>query len=178
MKICFVGPPSLTEPAEPSAGYRDEIAGLAEMAPIGILTLAAVLEQHGLVPRIVDLNRFYYDHLLARAAGHSKEDLCAYAAARLAGLADDLYAMGTISSSYPLTVRIARELKRLRPDATIVLEGRRPPWWTCLHWRPFSSLMSLFAARRRSRYRHSSGPFQVNGRSIQFLASPIVAAIA
>ena len=123
MKICFVGPPSLTEPAEPSAGYRDEIAGLAEMAPIGILTLAAVLEQHGLVPRIVDLNRFYYDHLLARAAGHAEEDLCAFAAARLARLGDDLYALGTISSSYPLTVRIARELKRLRPDATIVLGG-------------------------------------------------------
>lgn len=123
MKICFVGPPSLTEPVEASAGYRDEVARLAEMAPIGILTLAAVLEQQGLVPRIVDLNRFYYDHLLARADGHAEENLCGYAANRLARLGDDLYALGTISSSYPLTIRIARELKRLRPDATIILGG-------------------------------------------------------
>jgi radical SAM superfamily enzyme YgiQ (UPF0313 family) len=123
MRICFAGPASLTEPVEPSADYREEIARLAEMAPIGILTLAAVLEQHGLAPRIVDLNRFYYDHLIARASGDAVDDLCAYAAARLARLGDDFYGLGTISSSYPLTIRIARELKRLRPEATIILGG-------------------------------------------------------
>src|SRR5271163_4452880 len=114
MKICLVGPASLTEPVEPSLGFREEIALLAEIAPIGILTLAAVLEQQGTVPRIVDLNRFYYDHLLARADNSAKEDLCAYAAARLAQLGDDIYGLGSISSSYPLTIRIARELKSLR----------------------------------------------------------------
>src|SRR5271163_2024285 len=120
MKICLVGPASLTEPVEPSLGFREEIALLAEIAPIGILTLAAVLEQQGIVPRIVDLNRFYYDHRLAQAGSDAEKDLCAYSAARLAQLGDDFYGLGTISSSYPLTIRIARELKRLRPDATII----------------------------------------------------------
>jgi radical SAM superfamily enzyme YgiQ (UPF0313 family) len=123
MKICFVAPGSLTEPVEPSPDYHEEIALLAETAPIGILTLAAVLEQQGLIPRIVDLNRFFYDHLLARTGNGAENDLCAYAAARLANLGDDLYGLGTISSSYPLSIRIARELKRLRPDTIIILGG-------------------------------------------------------
>jgi hypothetical protein len=123
MRICFVAPPSLTEPDEPSPDYRAELSTLAENAPTGILTLAAVLEQRGIVPAIIDLNRLYYDHLLwSRGEGHN-DDLCAYAAGRLAALDYDLYGLGTICSSYPLTIRIADALKRLRPGALIVLGG-------------------------------------------------------
>lgn len=123
MRLCFVAPASLTEAAEPSPDYRDELGLLAEIAPLGILSLAAILEQRGLAPRVVDLNRFYYDHLLARQRGAYDADLCFYAAEHLAALDHDLYGFGSICSSYPLTIRIARELKRLRPGALIMLGG-------------------------------------------------------
>jgi radical SAM superfamily enzyme YgiQ (UPF0313 family) len=91
----------------------------AEHAPIGILSLAAVLEQRGTVPQVVDLNRLYYHHLRSEDSG----DFGASVTSFLESLRCDVYGFGTLCNSYPLTIRVARELKSKCPSANIVLGG-------------------------------------------------------
>ncbi len=78
---------------------------------LGLLSLAAVLQPRGLVPQIVDLN------LLGEGACEQE------AIAAILDTAPDVVGFGSICSSYPLTLRIAAEVKRLRPSVVIVLGG-------------------------------------------------------
>jgi radical SAM superfamily enzyme YgiQ (UPF0313 family) len=97
------------------------ILRLAEHAPVGILTLAAVLAQAGRPPDIVDMNQLYYEFL--REAPEPTVDFCSYSVDRLLALNFDVVGFGTICSSYPLTLRIAEGVKRARPQTRIVLGG-------------------------------------------------------
>ena len=123
MKVCLISAPTANEFDDPEIVESDAMRMIAEHAPLGILSLAAVLEQNGAAPEIVDLNRLYYEYLRADDSLRAGVDFTAYAASHLEALSLDFYGFSTICSSYPLTLRVARELKRLRPETVIALGG-------------------------------------------------------
>lgn len=120
VKVCLVSPPTITDLEDRYLAESEAVRIIAEHAPIGILTLAAVLEQQGLSPRIVDLNSTYYEYLRCT---RKQGDFCKFAAKKISSCASGVFGFGTICSTYPLTLRIAREIKRTSPDASIVLGG-------------------------------------------------------
>jgi radical SAM superfamily enzyme YgiQ (UPF0313 family) len=120
VRFCIVSPPTVTE-YEKELAESETVLRLAEHAPVGILTLAAVLDELGRPPEIVDLNRLYYDYLRSAAAAES--DFCAYAVDQLLTRDFDVAGFGTICSSYPLTLRIAQGLRQARPGVRILLGG-------------------------------------------------------
>lgn len=84
-------------------------------APLGVLTLAAVARNQGHIVQFADLD--YLSH-------HLPVDHFAVEAANwIADARADLYGFGTICDSYPLTLRVAREVARLCPAAKIILGG-------------------------------------------------------
>jgi radical SAM superfamily enzyme YgiQ (UPF0313 family) len=119
MRICLVSPPTATEFEDPAIAESEAIRLISERAPVGILTLAAVLEQQGASPQVVDLNRLYYAWL--RSPGGL--DFCGYAARRLLAESADAIGFGTICSTYPLTIRIAGKIKHARPEIPVLLGG-------------------------------------------------------
>jgi len=123
LKVCLVGPPTVTDFEDPEVAESEAIRLIAEHAPIGVLSLAAVLEQCGASPQIVDLNRLYYSYLRAPGETASRTDFCSYVAAELDQLAFDVLGFSSICSSYPLTIRIAEQMKRRRPGVPIIFGG-------------------------------------------------------
>lgn len=123
LKVCLVGPPTVTDFEDPEVAESEAIRLIAEHAPIGVLSLAAVLEQHGAAPEIVDLNRLYYSYLRVPGGTGSTSDFCTYVATELDRLTFDVLGFSSICSSYPLTIRIAEEMKRRRPDVPIIFGG-------------------------------------------------------
>ncbi len=137
MKLCLVSPPTVTEFSKTIA-ESDAILRLAEHAPVGVLSLAAVLDELGRPPTIVDSNMLYYDYLRSTTADSANSavstvsadsgvaahaDFCSYAVNHLLTLDFDVIGLGTICSSYPLTLRVAEGVRAARPEATIVLGG-------------------------------------------------------
>src|SRR2546423_13459653 len=90
LKVCLVGPPTVTDFEDPEVAESEAIRLIAEHAPIGVLSLAAVLEQHGASPQIVDLNRLYYAYLRARAERSAASDFCTYVAGELQSIPFDV----------------------------------------------------------------------------------------
>lgn len=90
--------------------------------PLGILTLASLLGRAGVPTSVFDLNGLVR-RLCFEAPDELDGDLCRLAAPAIAGLQADIFAFGTICSSYPMTIRVAREVKRLRPETRIVFGG-------------------------------------------------------
>ena len=123
LTVCLVGPPTVTDFEDPEVAESEAIRLIAEHAPIGVLSLAAVLEQHGVSSQIVDLNRLYYAYLRSPGDPSAKPDFCSYVAAELLNFEFDVLGFSSICSSYPLTIRIAREMKRLRPEVPIMFGG-------------------------------------------------------
>jgi radical SAM superfamily enzyme YgiQ (UPF0313 family) len=94
---------------------------MGELAPVGILSLAAVLEAKGLQPQVVDLNRVYYSWL--QDCDRDNTDFCRFAGAYFAARDFDFFGFSTVCSSYPLTLRIAAEVKRAHPNSVVALGG-------------------------------------------------------
>ena len=122
MQVCLVNSATGAEFSDPTefgiVPLREEVSE----PQLGILSLAAVLEANGMQPRIVDLNQIFF--ALADSDAPGKIDEFATIAARqLANLGMDVYGFGTICSAYPVTIRIAKELKRLNPTCTIIFGG-------------------------------------------------------
>src|SRR5205807_8106430 len=69
-----------------------------------------------------DSNDWYCEYL---RCGDRRRNLTFsdYAADRLAFLDADLYGFSTICNSYPVTVQIAEQLKRLRPGSVVLFGG-------------------------------------------------------
>ena len=120
--VCLVGAPTVTE-FEGTVTSRGQAEHLnADHPPLGILSLAAVLEEKGIAHQLFDLNRLFYEWVCAESAG-CEGRFFPLAVRALQSVRADVYGFGTISSSYPLTVRLAREIKRAHPDAAIVFGG-------------------------------------------------------
>jgi radical SAM superfamily enzyme YgiQ (UPF0313 family) len=95
----------------------------AERAPVGILSLAAVAERRQIVPQIVDLNGLFFEYSWPGNNYYRHGDFCSFAVEQLSRVDFDLIGFSTMCSSYPLTLRIAREIRRTHPRAAIVLGG-------------------------------------------------------
>ena len=122
MKFCIVSPPTVTE-FDKDLAETDAIRHLAEHAPVGVLTLAGVLDAAGRPLEVVDMNVLYYDYLHSEAWDDPAVDFSDYAVADLSRRDYDVIGFGTICSSYPLTLRIATGLRQARPEAPILLGG-------------------------------------------------------
>jgi radical SAM superfamily enzyme YgiQ (UPF0313 family) len=121
VKVCLVSAPTANQFDNRQVGETDAARIMGELAPIGILSLAAVLEARGLQPEVVDLNRVYFEW-----RQHSKpneDSFCRFAGSRLAARECDFFGFSTVCSSYPLTLRIAAEVKRLHPESVVALGG-------------------------------------------------------
>ena len=123
MRVCLISPPTVTEFEDRQVAESEAVRLVAEQAPIGILTLAAVLEERGIDVQVFDLNKLYYTYLYSRAQGRRALDFCAYVTQSLASLSFDVFGFGSICSTYPLTIRIAHGVRNSHPHATIMLGG-------------------------------------------------------
>jgi radical SAM superfamily enzyme YgiQ (UPF0313 family) len=126
MKLVLITPVTieLTSPEQ-----KTRIVGLEDSLyepSLGILTLASVLEEAGISPLVFDLNGFVRDACL-ESDSRVERDVMRSAAPAIACLDADVFGFGTICSSYPLTIRIAEEVKRLRPHAKIIFGGPQAP---------------------------------------------------
>lgn len=121
MKVCLISAPTANQFGGLAVGEADAARIMGELAPVGILSLAAVLEAKGLNPEVVDLNRLYYSW--SQDSSHNKADFCRFAGAWFADRDFDFFGFSTVCSSYPLTLRIAAEVKRAHPDSVVALGG-------------------------------------------------------
>ena len=61
MRICLLSAPSITYDGDDTDNRRSQ--RISETPPLGILTLAAVLERLSITPVIIHLNRLYREYL-------------------------------------------------------------------------------------------------------------------
>ena len=121
MRVCLVGAPTAHEFDDCALGEADALRAIAEHAPLGVLSLASVLEERGLHPEIVDLNRLYYD--FRRRNDEDENDFSHFAASYFRERQFDFVGFGSVCSSYPITLRIACEVKRQNPDSVVAFGG-------------------------------------------------------
>jgi radical SAM superfamily enzyme YgiQ (UPF0313 family) len=120
MKFCLVSAATINEfRFDELNSDEDE----KERVPLGVLCLASVLESKGIATDVVDLDRLFSAWLARDNGDCENRDFSAYVAARLASTDLRFFGFSSICSSYPLTLRIAAALKRLRPDVHITLGG-------------------------------------------------------
>src|SRR5215470_1687989 len=122
MRVCLIGPPTITELNEQQLADDEVKQIIAENAPLGLLSLAAVLERQGVLPHVVDLNHRYSQFVKA-AGKESEADFVTTVIRELEGFEFDAFGFSTICSTYPLTLRLAKELRRVRPEVRIILGG-------------------------------------------------------
>src|SRR6478736_8150673 len=123
MKVCLISAPTANKFDQRAVGEMEAARIMGELAPVGILSLAAVLEAKGLQPEVVDLNRIYYDWLQQSNRSNAEADFCSFAGSYFAARNFDFFGFSTVCSSYPVTLRIAAEVKRAHPKSVIVLGG-------------------------------------------------------
>src|SRR5712691_2918184 len=121
MKICLISAPTANQFDNRPVGETEAARIMGELAPVGILSLAAVLEAKGLQPEVVDLNRIYYDW--RHTSKQYRSDFCSFAGTYFACRDFDFFGFSTVCSSYPLTLRIAAEVKRAHPKSVVALGG-------------------------------------------------------
>ena len=121
MKVCLISAPTANGFGNRAVGEMDAARMMGELAPVGILSLAAVLEAKGLQPEVVDLNRVYYSWV--QDSTRDETEFCSFAGAYLASRDFDFFGFSTVCSSYPLTLRIASEVKRAHRKSVVVLGG-------------------------------------------------------
>jgi radical SAM superfamily enzyme YgiQ (UPF0313 family) len=121
MRVCLVGAPTAHEFDDHPIGEAEARRAIAEHVPLGVLSLAAVLEHQGLRPEIVDLNRLYYDF---RCKNEKNEnDFSRFAASHFCEHQYDFIGFSSVCSSYPITLRVACEVKRQHPDSVVAFGG-------------------------------------------------------
>jgi radical SAM superfamily enzyme YgiQ (UPF0313 family) len=121
MRVCLISAPTANQFDNGPVGEQDAARIMGELAPVGILSLAAVLEAKGLEPQVVDLNRIYYQW--RQHSSPDESDFCRFAGSYFAALDCDVFGFSTVCSSYPLTLRIAAEVKQQHPESLIALGG-------------------------------------------------------
>src|SRR5258708_25898240 len=104
MKVCLVGVPTANEFDDRTMGEADALRAVAEHAPLGVLSLAAVLEERGLRPEVVDLNRLYYN--FRRSSQQNEDYFSRFAAAYFRQRQFDFVCFCSVCSSSPATLRI------------------------------------------------------------------------
>src|SRR5689334_24099893 len=103
-------------------------------AQLGVFTLAALLRRQGYNPQIINLDDLFFDFVRQdksrpsiQRKGHRRsidtqpELFFPFVARHLPCDAFDLFGLSSICSSYPLTLRLAEEIRRRNPRAKILL---------------------------------------------------------
>jgi radical SAM superfamily enzyme YgiQ (UPF0313 family) len=121
VNICLVTAPTATEFKGLEELSSRSVRWAASQPQLGILTLTAVLINRGDHPRIVDLNRAYFDW--AESSCLDSTGFAEHAARIIVARDAVVYGFGSICSSYPLTIRIAEAVKALRPESAILFGG-------------------------------------------------------
>ena len=123
MKVCLISPTTVGQFTEQQVRESEALRLISEHAPLGILSLAAVLSLQGAAPHILDLNRLYYDFVKPGSHRREGEDFVSHAVRSLEPMKFDVFGFGTICSTYPMTLRLAEGVRRTHPEAAIVLGG-------------------------------------------------------
>jgi radical SAM superfamily enzyme YgiQ (UPF0313 family) len=123
MGIALISAPTVTDFGSLEEIHNIQVRASASEPPLGILTLAAVLEETQWAPFIIDLNQTFFDFADAPQSVRRQAEFVDFAASTIARNAADVYGFSTICSSYPLTIRIAGALKAIRPSSVIVFGG-------------------------------------------------------
>jgi radical SAM superfamily enzyme YgiQ (UPF0313 family) len=120
MKVCFVSALTTADfgDSELTLGLDQKDTG----PPLGVLSLAAVLCERGINVQFVNLNKLFFD-FIKTDENDKPSDLLTFVVQNLESLSFDILGLSTICSSYPLTLRIAREVKRFHPNIQIILGG-------------------------------------------------------
>ena len=107
-------------------------------AQLGVLTLAALLRQQGRDPYIVNLDDLFFEFVrldktrpsinrdksvAPLVESPSSESFFSFVARHLPIENFDIFGLSSICSSYPLTLRLAQEIRRTNPHAKIILGG-------------------------------------------------------
>jgi len=122
LKICLINSPTGAEFLDRVEFVDAELRKTSCSPQLGVLNLAAVTEKLGIATGIYDCNRAFFR--LADAAGEcGVAEFATEAAHQIAASHADVYGFSSICSAYPLTLRMARIVKKLQPDATILLGG-------------------------------------------------------
>ncbi len=98
-------------------------------AQLGILTLAAILRKEGFSCQVVNLDDLFLAFLKEQHQsvegedGRNDEFFLPFVVEHLKTLRFDVFGLSTICSSYPLTLRLAAEIKKINPKSKVVLGG-------------------------------------------------------
>jgi radical SAM superfamily enzyme YgiQ (UPF0313 family) len=120
MDVCLVSALTMSDFGDPELTLASDQRHT--YPPLGILSLAAILCDRGITPQIVNLNKLFFDFLNSHW-GMRPSDLLTFVIRYLESLSFEVLGLSTICSSYPLTLRIAQEAKRLHPNIQIILGG-------------------------------------------------------
>ena len=138
MKVCLISAATASQFDRGPVGEHDAARIMGELAPVGILSLAAVLEAKGFEPEVMDLNRLYYSW--RQDPNRERTDFCTFAGDYFAQRDFDFFGFSTVCSSYPLTLRIAAEVKHAHRNAVIVLGGPQASVVDIVTMRAFPSI--------------------------------------
>ena len=120
MQICLITALTIFDFDDPEVTTR---AHKPLGTQLGVLCLAASAATHGHLSTIIDLDAIAAGLLGSSGKQVTADNLfeaCVHALARTDA---QLFGFSSICSSYPLTVRLAAEAKRLHPQAYVVLGG-------------------------------------------------------
>jgi hypothetical protein len=107
-------------------------------AQLGVLTLAALLRRQEYDPRIINLDDLFFEFvgvdktrptinqnaiIAPLSESSASKSFFSFVAKLLPTGGFDVFGLSSICSSYPLTLRLAQEIRRMNPHATIVLGG-------------------------------------------------------
>jgi radical SAM superfamily enzyme YgiQ (UPF0313 family) len=124
MKVCLVN--ALTISDLGSSELTIDTEQIEISAPLGILSLAAMLcdQCKDVETHIVNLNKLFYDYIKLDKT-KNPPDYVTYIVEHVESISSsfDVLGLSSICSSYPLTLRIAKEYKERQKDAKVVLGG-------------------------------------------------------
>jgi radical SAM superfamily enzyme YgiQ (UPF0313 family) len=121
MNVCLVSPLTMTDFGDLEL-IRCSNQEVMMDPPLGILSIAAVLCEKGISSQVVNLNKLFFDFIRCNEDEKSSI-LLTFVVKHITSLSFDILALSTICSSYPLTLRIAQEVKKFNPSVKIILGG-------------------------------------------------------
>ncbi|GAA3757398.1 B12-binding domain-containing radical SAM protein [Terriglobus aquaticus] len=122
MHFALVTAPTITEFRSREEILSRAVQQAALQPQLGILSVASVLEQWGDLPHLFDVNAEYLRFAL-NGEQPCMDEFADYMGALAVRSNADVYGLSSICSSFPLSLRIADAIKRLRPHAMVLFGG-------------------------------------------------------
>ena len=121
MRVCLVS--ALTIPDFGDPDRTIEATPIETRFPLGILSLAAVLEEHGIHPEILDLDRLFIEYITQRKNNSQIPNFITFSKEKIVSQQFDVIGFSSLCSSFPFTIRLAIEIKQTNSHTTIILGG-------------------------------------------------------